>query len=49
MMAFLRRGKIKSLDLNLTIGFFIAHLSLVIFISDFVAFSPDEKAYVDTF
>ena len=35
--------------MNLTFGFFMAHIVFLILISDFIAFSPDEKGYVDTF
>ena len=49
MLRFLQQKKIKRLDINLILGFFIAHIVLLIFMSDFVAFSPDEKGYVNSF
>jgi hypothetical protein len=49
MLGSLRLKKIKRLDINLILGFFIAHIVFLIFISDFVAFSPDEKGYIGSF
>ena len=42
MLEFLRQKKLNRLDMNLTFGFFMAHIVFLILISDFVAFSPDE-------
>lgn len=49
MLESLRQKKINRLDLKLTFGFFMAHVFFLILFSGFIAFSPDEKGYVNTF